>query len=73
MDRVNTRNNEPNREKNLHFLACNFVTSIDKLFSAFPSNTLQLLSIQVSFILLSLLLLIFLFLILIVIIVIICI
>lgn len=46
-ERLAIRNSDPTKEKNLHFLACNFITSVDKLFSTFPSNTIQLLSIQV--------------------------
>jgi tRNA (guanine-N7-)-methyltransferase len=40
-------NYQLSKQKNLHYLACNFVASLDQLLSVFPSETLRLISIQV--------------------------
>jgi tRNA (guanine-N7-)-methyltransferase len=40
-------NYQLSQRKNLHFLACNFVASLDQLLSTFTSAALSLISIQV--------------------------
>jgi hypothetical protein len=49
IDRVkDSPNYQLAQQKNLHFLACNFVVSIDQLLGAFPPEALRLISIQVG-------------------------